>query len=206
MLENSAVSMFEDQNGVKVNNLSCYGQTVKRILQKGAIDKYISSLNKDKQNIAVIELGGNDADFDWRAVAKDPTVSHQPKTSVKEFAKCYGECIDKLNSAGVKTVVCTIVPIDSKRFFNRVIGGLADKSRVLEFFNGDFNTIHRHQEMFNNEILKLAYKRETAVIDLRQKFLDTNDFESLMCQDGIHPNASGQKQILNAINEFLATA
>lgn len=206
IIKENAVGLFEDGYGVKVDNRSAYGQSLKRIAQRGLIDKYIQNLDHSQKNVAVLELGGNDADYDWKMVGLNPEKAHDSNTPLKEFATLYSQAVKKLKGAGVEVVVCTIVPIDSKRFFNRVIGGLTDKSKVLDFFNGDFNTIHRHQEMFNNEILKVAYATGAKVIDLRQKFLSTNTFESFMCLDGIHPNCNGHAQIFNAVNEFLATA
>ena len=206
LIKESAVGLFEKGYGVKVDNRSAYGQTLKKIYQRGLIDRYIQTLDRAQKNVAVLELGGNDADFDWKKVGLNPQNEHDANTPIKEFARIYGEILQKLISAKVEVVVCTIVPIDSERFFNRVIGGLTDKSKVLDFFNGDFNTIHRHQEMFNNEILKVAYGYGAKVIDLRQRFLSTNVFESIMCQDGIHPNVDGHAQIFNAVNDFLATA
>ena len=206
VMADNAVGLFEKEFNINVDNRSVYGQSLKRIVERGLVDRYIENIDRSQKNVVVIELGGNDADFNWRQVAENPDVYHGPQTDVKQFSKFYGETIKKLNGAGVKVVVCTIVPIDSERFFNRVIGGLTDKNRVLEFFKGDFNTIHRHQEMFNNEILKNAYSTGSLVIDLRKEFLDTNDFENLMCYDGIHPNAQGHQKIYGAVNEFLLTA
>jgi lysophospholipase L1-like esterase len=203
-LQGGAVELFEKDYGVSVDNRSVYGQSLKRLCQRGLIDKYINEIDSAKQNVVVLELGGNDADFNWKTVAEDPTLNHDSNTSIKEFGYLYGETVKKLAKAGVKVVACTIVPIDSERFFNKVIGSLADKSRVLEFFKGDFNTIHRHQEEFNNEILKKAYTQGAKVIDLRRSFLHTNDFKGLMCQDGIHPNGKGHEQMYCAIKEFLA--
>jgi len=205
VFSDNAVSLFERQSGVKIDNRSVFGQSLKRVVSRGLIDGYINGLDKTQNNVAVIELGGNDADFNWREVALSPNQKHDSKTTVKEFDNCYGEAIYKLKDAGVRVIACTIVPVHSERFFNSVIGGLADKERVLEFFKGDYNTIHRHQEMFNNEILKNAYKHGVEVIDLRSKFLETNEFESLMCHDGIHPNGSGHIAIYGAIAEFLET-
>ena len=201
----SMVELFENEYCIKVDNRSSYGQSLKRLYKKGVIDKYINDIDGNKkQNVVVLELGGNDADFNWKMVAENPTINHDSQTPINEFAKLYGETVKNLTKAGVKVVVCTIVPIDSERFFNRVIGSLADKSRVLEFFKGDFNTIHRHQEEFNNEILRNAYTQGAKVIDLRRSFLHTNDFKGLMCQDGIHPNGQGHEQMFSVIKEFLA--
>ena len=204
VMENSAVNLFKNSFGVDVDNRSVFGQSLKRITQRNQFDRYLSTIDPKERNVAVLELGGNDADFNWREVAKSPMENHGPQTPIKEFSSLYKSTIEKLQAASVKVIVCTIVPIDSKRFFDRVIGGIADKNKVLEFFNGDFNTIHRHQEMFNNEILKNAYSYGLPVIDLREKFLESNRFEELMCLDGIHPNQSGQLEIFHAVNEFIS--
>ena len=74
----------------------------------------------------------------------------------------------------------------------------------MRFFKGDVNTIHRHQEMFNNEILKNSYKAGVRVIDLRKEFLDTNEFESMICRDGIHPNSLGHECIFGALKQFVS--
>ena len=206
VVKNSAVDMIENAYSVKVDNRSVFGQSLKRIMQRGVIDKYIDGLNGDKQNVVVLELGGNDSDFNWREVSLNPNYQHLPQTPVDEFSKLYSNAVDKLLKAGVKVVVCTIVPIDSSRFFNNFISVQADKDRVLEFFKGDYNIIHRHQETFNNEIIKTAYQKGLKVIDLRRKFLTTHVFDDLMCNDGIHPNGLGQVEIYNAVNEFLITA
>ena len=202
VLKENAVSLFEQWRGVKVDNKSGYGQSLKRTYEKGVIDRYIQSLDKTEENIAVLELGGNDADFDWKEVALSPEEAHFPKTRIEEFSGIYSEILKKLTAAGVRAIACTIVPISSERYFENVIGKACDPEKVLEFFKGDVNTIHRHQEMFNNEILKNSYRAGVDVIDLRKQFLDTNEFESLICRDGIHPNATGHERIFEAVKAF----
>ena len=204
VLRDSAVSLFEEEYDVKTDNRSSYGQSLKKLFSRRIIDKYIDGIDENENNVVVIELGGNDADFDWAEVASSPDREHYSKTDVEEFSKTYGEYIKRLKDKNVKVVACTIVPVSSKRYFDNVIAKIADKSKVLEFFNGDFNTIHRHQEMFNNEILKNSYRYGAEVIDLRKKFLSSTEFEGMMCQDGIHPNERGQKEIFSAIKEFIS--
>lgn len=206
VLKDNAVELFQQTHLVSVDNRSVFGQSLKRIMQKGIIDRYIERLDKSAQNVAVLELGGNDSDFNWQAVSLNPHFNHLPQTPVEEFSALYEIAVDKILSAGVKVVPCTIVPIDSSRFFNNFIGKQTDKQKVLEFFNGDYNIIHRHQETFNNEIIKTAYKKGLRVIDLRKKFLTTHVFDELMCLDGIHPNCAGHKEIAKAIDEFVYSA
>lgn len=206
VLKNNAVDLFSAWSGIEIDNRSGYGQSLKRLVERGFIKRYITELDKTKRNAVVIELGGNDADFDWRAVAADPESEHLPKTSVGEFGELYREVINEFKANGVMPVVCTIVPISSERYFENVISKTADGAKVMEYFKGDFNTIHRHQEMFNNEILKNAFGAGVKVIDLRREFLNSNEFEGLICRDGIHPNALGQEKIFEAARDFARTA
>ena len=202
VLKNNAVNMFSEWYGIEIDNRSGYGQSLKRLVQKGLIDKYIAETDRAKHNVAVFELGGNDADFDWKDVAITPKDEHFPKTRIEEFAEIYVETINKLKNAGIDPVVCTIVPISSERYFDNVISKIADGEKVLEYFNGDFNTIHRHQEMFNNEILKCAFSANVGLIDLRREFLNTNEFEIMICLDGIHPNVKGQTKIFEVARKY----
>lgn len=202
VLPNNAVKLFEAWYGIEIDNRSAYGQSLKRLNDRGVIDKYIQSVNPDEDNVLVLELGGNDSDFDWRSVASSPQEEHYPKTRVEEFSSLYGEVLQKCRAAGIRTMACTIVPVSSALYFNNVINRVSDGERVLSFFNGDVNTIHRHQELFNNEILKNAYTCGASVIDLRREFLNTNEFERMMCRDGIHPNALGHARIFDVLKSF----
>ena len=203
VMNNYAVKSFEEAYGIKTDNISAFGNSLKRICERGVIDRYISGLDKTKKNVAVIELGGNDADFDWKSVAAAPNDDHTSKTSPEEFSALYKDALDKLLNAGVEVVPCTIPPVMSERYFSNVISKLADGEKVLEFFKGDVDTIYRHQEMFNNEILKNSYAKGLNIIDLRQRFLTSLRFGNLMCRDGIHPNEKGQDEIFFAARNFV---
>lgn len=197
-LPTCAIKLYEEKYHIKIENLSAYGNSLKRLCERGKVDKYIASLDSSVKNVAVIELGGNDADFDWKSVAADPFKNHNSKTDIAEFSALYKETLDKLLSAGAEVIPCTLPPVCSERYFNEVITRLADGDKVMQFFKGDANTIYRHQEMFNNEVIKNSFYKGLNVIDLRQRFLSRNDFGSLMCKDGIHPNEDGQREIFYA--------
>ena len=85
VIKDNAVRLFEDWKGVEIDNRSGYGQSLKRLLDKGVIEKYIAGLDQSMRNIAVIELGGNDADFDWKAVADAPNDNHYPKNATHDL-------------------------------------------------------------------------------------------------------------------------
>lgn len=203
VLKTNAVKLFEEEYGVEINNLSSFGNSVKRIAERRMIERYIETLDRTVKNVVVLELGGNDADFNWKTVAESPYEKHESKTSLKEFSEYYTSIIAMLLKEDVEVIVCTIPPALSTRYFVNVISDVADGNKVLEFFHRDLGVIYRRQEMFNNEILKIAYSNEIEVIDIRKKFLDVMGVEDLMCEDGIHPNEKGQREIFNAVKEYL---
>lgn len=197
----SAVSLASSYYGVPIDNRSAYGQSLSRVWERKLTERYLREIDPAERNVAVLELGGNDADFDWAEVCLAPEKEHLPRTEIGEFSRRLGEIVDRLRSAGVKVYVCSIVPVSSRKYFRNVVSRFGGETSVLQFFRGDYDTISRHQEMFNNEILMCACRRGVPVIDLRRKFLDTNRFEEMMCEDGIHPNEDGQRAIFQAVKE-----
>ena len=198
----SAVSLFEKKYSVNIDNRSKFGQTLAKSFLRKDFEKYVAAIDKQEKNAAVIELGGNDCAYFWENVALNPDRPHDPVTPINEFIEYYQNILSLLISNGVTVFCCSLVPINSKRYFDNVIGKLCDKDKVLRFFNGDYTTIYRHHEMFSNAITRICGGRRVPLIDLRSPFLDSLDFNSLLCEDGIHPNDRGQKMIFDKVSEF----
>lgn len=199
----NAVSLIASHYALDVTNLSCYGQTLSRLIKKGVLEEYLNSINKKDYNVVVISLGGNDADYNWEAVGKAPTKLHLPKTPPKDFEKLLNDTIITLKKKKVKVFLTNIPPIDSKRYFEQVISKQADKDNVLTFLNGDIENIYRHQELYNSIIMQCAVKNGCVLLDVRSKLLGKVNYLDYMSEDGIHPNQTGHKKIAKAIIQQL---
>lgn len=46
ILPTYAIKLFEDEYGIKIENCSVYGNSLKRLSRRGKIDRYIESLDK----------------------------------------------------------------------------------------------------------------------------------------------------------------
>jgi acyl-CoA thioesterase I len=184
---------IKQELNIEIENFSQYGQTLKRAIEKGLFDNYLASLNPKENNYAIICLGGNDADFDWKTVANTPFEKHTAKTPLDEFSKLLDNTIIKLKNSGVKVILSTIMPINSELFFENVIGKIADKNNVLKFLSNDLSNIHRVQECYNSEIIKSSYRTGCLLIDVRSQILQISDYLKYFCKDGIHPNENGYK-------------
>ena len=202
-LPENAVILVAKHFDIQIDNLSFYGQTLKRLNQKGTIDKYLEKVDNSENNIAVISLGGNDSDYNWKFVANSPKENHLPNTPPKEFELMLDETIQKLQQKNVKVILTNIPPIDSKRYFENVIARQADKGKVLEFLQGDIENIYRHQEFYSMIITRCATKNNCRLLDIRGEFLWDRKYLDKFCIDGVHPNGMGHEIIAKSIIEQL---
>ena len=74
-------------------NIEGYDISVKNNSRMGAtIDNGLSSLEKtlpdcSQDTLVLLEYGGNDCDFDWKAISESPDEKHLPKTPAPLFAQ-----------------------------------------------------------------------------------------------------------------------
>ncbi|MBR2970305.1 MAG: SGNH/GDSL hydrolase family protein [Clostridia bacterium] len=181
-----------------VNN-SVYGQTLARLMAKRTVDDYLSSVNDCNQNFAAICIGGNDADYDWRTVAKSPEQNHTSVTAIEDYAAMLDCAVKKLKQTNHEVFLLTLPPVYSQLYFSNVISKIADGDSVLRFLDGDVSNIYRHQELFNYEIVKCAFRNSVKLIDIRAALLGDKGCSQKYCIDGVHPNEMGQSFMANTI-------
>lgn len=190
-----AIDIIGNALNLEIENFSSFGQTIKRVNQKGIVDRIIMQKDKSKTNYAVLCIGGNDSDYDWKQVDKMPQQSHSPKTNLDEFEQIYNQTVTKLKKHGFKVVVCSICPIKAEWYFENVISKIANPQNVLTFLHDDLSNLTRHQELFNNEIIKIATKQNLPFLDIRKIFLQDNACFEYFCKDGCHLTKQGQNLI-----------
>lgn len=187
---------LEREFDVSIHNASRFGCTtvkgaglLERILSRGA-----------PCDAVVMDFGGNDCDFRWPEIAADPEGVHWPNVPLAEFVERYRGIIRRLRSCGIMPVLTTLPPLESQHFFDWWCRGL-DQAAVRRWL-GSVSNICAHQENYSRAVERLAREERTLLVDLRGAFLDHGHVETLLCEDGTHPNAAGQKLIAKAFEEF----
>lgn len=183
------------RNNFCVNNYSLFGCTISKGLL--VIKRHASKLSK--YDHIFLELGGNDCDFSWEDIAKDPYSDHTPKTPPDEFDKIYTRVINEIRDNKSKPVILTLPPLDPSKYFSWISRSL-DPDNILKWL-GSVDMIYRWQEMYNIRILMLASALSVPVIDIRSPFLKQINYSNLLCKDGIHPNSAGYELIYRTIAE-----
>ena len=158
------------------------------------IEKHAVKLpNTSSQHLS----SGNDCDFDWKSISECPDDIHLPKTPLDEFESLYCQIIDDVSESGSKPVLFTLPPLGAKRYFSWISRGL-NAENILRWL-GDVEHIYRWHEMYNNAVLKIAAAKNVLLIDIREAFLKTRDYLTLLCEDGIHPNEAGHALISDVV-------
>lgn len=152
-------------------------------------------------DIALVEFGGNDCNFDWTAIAKNPKAHHDPKTILEHFNKFMTEIILKLRNVGVKPVLLTLPPINGEKYFSFITRDGTDGDNILSWL-GSVDVIEQFQKLYSDAISALSEKLGVFCLDIRSYLLSNNTCDLVSC-DGIHPSAFGYQLIFKKIREAL---
>ncbi len=179
------------ERGIELTRCCHMGSTIETGLErmKRALAKGMSF---DGATV-MLEFGGNDCAYDWREVSERPEEAHKPKIDIGHFCELYRNAISLAQSAGAEVILSSLVPIDTTKYMNFISRGLSYEN-ILSWL-GDVNMLYRWHEGYNRAVEQLADDCSLPLFDLREEFLYTHAFKSLICADGIHPTAEGHRMI-----------
>ncbi|PKL24451.1 MAG: SGNH/GDSL hydrolase family protein [Spirochaetae bacterium HGW-Spirochaetae-3] len=202
VLENNCVDRFAKLTGSIINNHASFGMTTGKALDR--IKKSMIRKAPDRDDIVLIEFGGNDCDFRWDEVSANPEGRHSPKTPIGQFGEALQAIIDLFKSIDVKPVLMALPPLEPARFLDWVSRGL-NRANILAWL-GDVNRIYRWQEAYSDIVVQTANANGLRVIDVRKDFLVSDGYAAKFCADGMHPNEAGQAVILESILSYVRSA
>jgi lysophospholipase L1-like esterase len=198
---NIDVERIEKLYFLDIKNFSKFGRTITNGL--ALIEKRLKGGEPFCDTI-LMNFGGNDCDFDWKAISEHPENEHCPNTPLDIFVDIYRKTIELLKENGIRPIITTLPPLDAQKFFHWFCKGL-NKANVLTWI-GSVDAIYRWQENYSRTVEKIATETNTLLVDLRGAFLKHRRLERLLCEDGIHPNTEGQGVITQAFLEFIEEA
>lgn len=169
------------------------------------VEKGLTMLRHDLQRgleaeMALIDFGGNDSDYDWAAIAADPAAEHQPRTPLTQYLSALEELTEELLHAGIRPILMNLPPIDAQRYFECICGRVPKHENILRWL-GSVDVIYRYQEMYSNAMTGFAREKNLPLIDVRRIFLPRHDLPELIAADGIHLSRAGYGLLFGAIRE-----
>ena len=199
--DESVMTLCSRHLGLEEKNYGKFGCTV--TTGEKIVDNHLTDIQKN--DIVLLEYGGNDGDYAWQDIANAPQSQHATHTPLSVFRETYRRMIQKITDIGATAVVLSLPPIDPAiyfRFFSQRMND-DEKSNILSWLNGNLSNITNGHELYNLETLRLAYTMQVPWVDITSPFLESRDYRSLLCRDGLHPNQAGQKVIAEKIIKSL---
>jgi lysophospholipase L1-like esterase len=195
----SGTERFAAATGATVANHARFGLTAGRALER--VEAALAKEPPERDDIVLLEFGGNDCDFRWDEVAADPAAPHLPRTPIENFGAALQALVDAFKAKRIAPALMTLPPIDPLKYFAWITRAL-DPGRVLAWL-GDVNRIYRWQEAYNDIVVEVAAANSLRLVDVRRAFLVGPDFAGQLCADGIHPSPRGQATLLEAALDYV---
>ena len=187
-------------NNIKgtVYNAGKFGNTIIR-----GVSKIYNDVIKRTPDIVLIEFGGNDCDYKWDEIAKDPSMEYKPNTDISTFRETLLNMIDTLKVNHIVPVLMTLPPLDPSKYFKWIAkeDSMAEKN-ILHWL-GTKDALFTWHNSYSSMITEVAGETNTILIDVRTEFLKYSDYSKFLCKDGIHPNVEGQSLIATVILKFI---
>ncbi len=197
LLEGCSAKEASKTLGLTVQNRARMGCTVTKGLQ--LLKKDLGTVAPS--DVALLEFGGNDCDFDWAQVAADPAAEHQPKTPLALFTTQLTEMVKATRQRGMTPVLMTLPPIHAERYFRFFTRNGLNGDAILRWL-GDVQHIYRWHERYSAAVTRVAQECDCPLADVRDAFLAQRRYGDLLCADGIHPNAKGHRVMQEVLEKF----
>lgn len=196
--EINALQMAGEKLAIEINNKSIYGAHIIK-LQLTQTKNLNKGLTAD---IALIESGTNDCDYEWNDVCTKPFSEITQKVPLADFKRIASEMVDTSRENKITPVLVTAPDLAIPYWKEYITRGL-DKEKIAQFIGHDPYVLLRNQEEYMEALRQIAKEKNVQLIDMRVEFRKNSDPMSLMCKDGVHPNIEGHKLMADVFVKLL---
>ena len=197
--DNIGFDGIAERAGYSVQNFSKLGCTVTKAWNY--LQRMFPKIDAD---LVFMDFGGNDCDFDWKAISDSPLNIHKPNTEYYDFIGTYNNMVDYILAKRRMPVLATLVPIQADEYIEYVVSeNNLDRRNINKWLGGDVKRIENYQRVYSDAVKGIASRKDIPYIDIRAAFEANVDTTALMCRDGIHPNDRGQAVIHDCFEAFL---
>ena len=176
---------------LNLGKMGCTIEAGERIL-----NRYLPQLEGSKY--VLMCYGGNDSDYDWKAIADQPEAEHQPRTPLRIFEKTYVRVVTKIREMGYTPLIMSLPPMNAQQYYEFFTSSFDEqqKANVMKWLKGSVNTIWAGHELYNDAVKRVANATDCVLVDCTTTL---GDGQGYLCDDGIHPNRAGQSIIAKII-------
>ena len=150
----------------------------------------------------MVELGGNDCDYNWKEISENPDKEYYPNTPLPKFIESINTIIEKFRANGIEPILTNLPPLSSQKYFDW-FGKNGLNTDNIKKWMGNIDRIYRHQETYSLALMDIANKQKCDLIDIRTPIILEENTDDFICEDGIHPNEKAHKLMAHTFMNYL---
>lgn len=132
--------------------------------------------------------------YDWQAIAADPSAKHNPQMDLVAYKALYTNRIAQARAQGLEPVLVSLPIIDENRYFAFITRGMSiqERKNVLYWLGGHIERLRNIHALYNLALFRLASTQCVHIIDITSPMLASDHFNQLLEQDGVTLSPEGQ--------------
>ncbi|MER2060702.1 MAG: GDSL-type esterase/lipase family protein [Niallia sp.] len=159
------------------------------------LDKDVLS---EKPNYVLLNVGGNDCNFNWQEVAENPNSNHEPIVPLQQYMENIKQMVMKMKQSNITPILLTLPPLDPVRYYKFI----ADKyGTTISHWISCCGGIEHWHSLYNMQLKKLIEQFNLPSIDVRSALKKEGYATDFISDDGIHLTADGYRKMSEVIFE-----
>ena len=144
--------------------------------------------------------------YDWHAIALNPSVHHEPQMDLVAYKALYTNKIAQARACGHEPVLVSLPIMDEDRYFAYITRGMSMQERrnVLYWLGGKTERLRNIHAIYNLALFRLASTQCIHIIDVTSPMLECAHCEQLLEADGVTLSAKGQALVDNELASLVS--
>ena len=133
--------------------------------------------------------------YDWKAIAANPSGDHKPQMELVAYKALYSNRIAQARARGLEPVLVSLPIIDENRYFAFITAGFSmqERKNILYWLGGNTERLRNIQALYNLALFRLAAQQCVHIIDITSPMLADPQYRDLLEADGITLSARGNE-------------
>ena len=139
--------------------------------------------------------------FDWKAIALNPSAHHEAKIDLVAYKALYIKTIAQARACGQEPVLVSLPIMDENRYFAYITRGMSmqERKNVLFWLGGQTERLRNIHALYNLSLFRLAAQQCVHLVDITSPMLASTHFDDLLEQDGVTLSPAGEALVNNEL-------
>lgn len=135
--------------------------------------------------------------FNWRAIAADPSGRHESNIDLVAYKALYINKIAQARARGLEPVLVSLPVMDENRYFAFITRGMSmqERKNLLYWLGGKTERLRNIHELYNLALFRLAATQCVHIIDITSPMLATPNYSELLEQNGVTLSEAGESLV-----------